>query len=668
MQEKNTFKMTLIAVFLISLATLCFELLQTRILSAIHWNHLVYLTVTIALIGFGISGAFVSIYGRRLEEKPRFYLTLFSLLFALSIVISFLTTIYIVQIDELKAIFLKMIFSYFILSLPFFFAGATLVLVFRLYADKINLIYFINLLGSGLGCLLFIFFVQPLTGPGMVFLVSLLGLLSALFFMNFKMRPRGLFWLIIVLIPAGIFCMFKGDNYFIVKPQAYKILGRAYNTKNHPDAVVEKAYWTPLARIELSSDKKNHLAWSSYKWIKSPADFKLITIDGDAFTLLTSKRFIESLYDAIENNQDDLICNLVYRIKEKPEVLVIGVGGGYDIYVAEGYGAKKITGLEINNAMYDITMNDFTDYTGDEIHQDHIDIVHGEGRSFVRRSKDKYDIIQIHSIDTFAALSSGAYVLSENYLFTVESFIDYFSHLKNDGGILSIQRHHFRIPRETLRLAVLGIEAYKALGVPEDVIQKSIFIASGVRNHGLLLFKNGAFSEGEVLKLLETCEAMNFLPHYIPKIFPDAQQKMLEEKWVARAAAREEEKASEAYNTLITAGVQGIDRDASYKKYFYNVTPVYDNKPFFFQCYKFMKSLKTLSRFQHRGVWPQFTLYILLIITFLTTLFLILIPLWIRQKKIIRLKANRGASLYFWALGLGFMFVELGPDASMLET
>jgi hypothetical protein len=57
----TTYRMAITVAFT-SFATLVFQLTQTRILSYIFWNHAVYLTVSLALLGFGISGTFVALF------------------------------------------------------------------------------------------------------------------------------------------------------------------------------------------------------------------------------------------------------------------------------------------------------------------------------------------------------------------------------------------------------------------------------------------------------------------------------------------------------------------------------------------------------------------------------------------------------------------------------
>ena len=50
-----------------------------------------------------------------------------------------------------------------------------------------------------------------------------------------------------------------------------------------------------------------------------------------------------------------------------------------------------------------------------------------DGRSFVRRSPVRYDVIQASLVDTWAATAAGAYTLTENSLYTAEAFGEYLS-------------------------------------------------------------------------------------------------------------------------------------------------------------------------------------------------------------------------------------------------
>ena len=157
-------------------------------------------------------------------------------------------------------------------------------------------------------------------------------------------------------------------------------------------------------------------------------------------------------------------ADLVYRAFPRPaESLVIGVGGGVDIISARANGARNVTGVEINQATVDLVQGPYRHVAQWPDWED-IHLVCADGRHFAKTADARYDTIVMNGIDTFSALSSGAYVLSENYLYTVEAFEDYLRCLK-PGGAMSISRWLLRQPRESLRLTNLYLNAAERTGV-----------------------------------------------------------------------------------------------------------------------------------------------------------------------------------------------------------
>ena len=120
--------------------------------------------------------------------------------------------------------------------------------------------------------------------------------------------------------------------------------------------------------------------------------------------------------------------------------LVIGPGGGRDLVSALVFGAAHVDGVEINPIIADDVMRDrFREYSGGIYTNPRVRITIDDGRSFVRRTPDRYDVIQASLVDTWAATAAGAYTLTENTLYTVEAFNDYLDHLTDDG-VLTITR------------------------------------------------------------------------------------------------------------------------------------------------------------------------------------------------------------------------------------
>src|SRR6202044_4080539 len=87
-----------------------------------------------------------------------------------------------------------------------------------------------------------------------------------------------------------------------------------------------------------------------------------------------------------------------------------------------------------------------------------------DGRSYLRSTPKQFDVVQMTLVDTWASTAAGAFALSENNLYTVEAFREYFEHLRPDG-MIAITRWEFRHPREALRVVAVAMEALHRLGV-----------------------------------------------------------------------------------------------------------------------------------------------------------------------------------------------------------
>ena len=188
-----------------------------------------------------------------------------------------------------------------------------------------------------------------------------------------------------------------------------------------------------------------------------------IVIDADAATTIAHFDFDH----LTEENRRDLMYQgpaLPYAVRPAPKTLIIGPGGGWDVARAIAAGSKDITAVEINPIIARTVMQQrFAKYSNDLYWRPEVHLEVEDGRSFVRRSTSKYQVIQATLVDTWAATAAGAFALSENNLYTSDAFRDYLTHLTDDG-VLAITRWGFEPPRESLRLISLAIDALTQLG------------------------------------------------------------------------------------------------------------------------------------------------------------------------------------------------------------
>ena len=233
--------------------------------------------------------------------------------------------------------------------------------------------------------------------------------------------------------------------------------------------------------------------------------------------------------------------------------------------------ARNVTGIEINPIIANDIMRDrFADYT---FHLYQVPEVHmhvSDGRSFVRNSRDKYDVVQMTLVDTWASTAAGAFALSENNLYTVEAFREYFEHLKPDG-MIAITRWEFAKPREALRVVSQAMEALQQLGV-QDSSQNFIVVSDGPLDMDgrpvLVLAKKSPFTLEEQRAVLE--------PH---RGRDDGRGTI--STCTCSTCPRPPTSPGMAHPAFAEL-IRGQDARAFSAAYAYNVTPVTDNAPFFF--------------------------------------------------------------------------------------
>jgi hypothetical protein len=309
-------------------------------------------------------------------------------------------------------------------------------------------------------------------------------------------------------------------------------------------------------------------------------------------------------------------------------------------------GSPNVTGIEINPIIANNIMRDrFADYS---YHLYQIPEVHlhvRDGRSFVRNSPDKYDVVQMTLVDTWASTAAGAFALSENNLYTVEAFREYFEHLKPEG-MIAITRWEFARPREALRVVSQAMEALRQLGV-EDSSQNFIIVSDGPLSVDgrpvTVLAKKSPFTLEEQKAVLDHIEGkngqdanLNLHVLYLP------------------VTADRPGMAHPAFAQLI----RGQDARAFSAAYPYNVTPVTDNAPFFFFT---LKPKQVFQGFDQGGIdWKVnlgiAILGIVLLISVAAVIAFLILPLVLSPET----RSGRSLSvLYFIAVGLGYIMVEI---------
>ncbi|HEX2276439.1 MAG TPA: class I SAM-dependent methyltransferase [Candidatus Tectomicrobia bacterium] len=650
----TTYRMALTVAFT-SFATLVFQLTQTRILSYIFWNHAVYLTVSLALLGFGISGTFVALFASTKQLcSPRVLARLLTG-FGVSSVGAIALTAWLLPHLGWEPAWRSLLFCYVLYVAPFVCAGAILGIILSSAVAQVGSLYSIDLLAAGLGCLLFFFLLPLLSAPILVCVLSAFSLLLAAVWSE-RQDPVARVTSLLGAVGLAAVALVQGTfpSFLDFTPVPHKEMGTFMDQTKHPHARIEHTTWTPIGRIDVVGDEQANL-WG---YQHPRGSYKIITQDGTAHTRVLSKRAIEALGAEVKHGTNRDPESLVFRIKPDADVAIVGVGGGIDVAKALAFGARSVYGVELNPATYRYATEVYAEYSGHLLHDPRVTLVNGEGRSTLRALDRRFDVIQFIAVDTFAALDAGAYVLSENYLYTVEAFEDMFDRLKPDG-VLVFYRWLFYPPRETLRLSALACEAWARRGA--DECSRRIMVI-GAGDWALSLFKPLPFTPEEAETLGRHAASIGKTVLHWPKVFAPADQERLEAAHYDRVEPRIIE-AARAFNGL-TAAYRGGGARPFFQSYVYNVTPTTDDSPFFFE-YHFLNAVG-LPRWSgghtdhFRGGTVATTLYLVLAEATLLSLVAIFWPLYRYQRAGLRVPHAAAYSLYFAALGFGFMMIEIG--------
>lgn len=208
----------LIGVFLVSLSNLMLELMLTRICSVVMYYHFAFLTVSLAMLGISVSGICVYLFAKWFPaERATFQASLFSLLFASSTLLALAATLFLPFKVEASLgsvttpMGLRLILVLLAMALPFAFAGFCLSIVLKHFAGQVSRIYFMDLVGAGLGCILLIPALDLLGGITTVILIAVLACLAAAVFAWTARRKRWVYLATTLGLALVAFAAFNAD-------------------------------------------------------------------------------------------------------------------------------------------------------------------------------------------------------------------------------------------------------------------------------------------------------------------------------------------------------------------------------------------------------------------------------------------------------------------------
>jgi len=594
-----------------SFAALLLELALTRLFSVVLFYHFAFLAISIALLGLGAGGVFAYLLKSRLAQiSTRDLASQLSMANAVIVVVVVEIILHVpVSLNVSGTNFLRLTAIYLAAAVPFFLTGLLFSVVFARETTRISRLYGADLCGGALACLAVVPLLNQLGGPNAILVAGVSLAAAAAIWAGSRKRRRNSVWLAIALGTL------TAANY------SGRLIDVVYAKGMFRDpAWVEFARWNALSRVEVDRQ----------------GGAKAIVIDADASTYIMNaevSRWHETEWEKDLMSAPPALANV---LRPHGEFAIIGPGGGVDVLRAVANGSPSVTGIEINPIIATTIMRGrYADYAQHLYDRPDVHIHVTDGRSYLRATAQHFDVVQMTLVDTWASTAAGAFALSENNLYTVEAFREYFDHLKPDG-MIAITRWEFRHPREALRVVAVAMEALHQMGVG-DPSRNFILVSQGSLDEDgipvVVLAKKTPFTAAEEDAVAAHCERYTELdPIYLPTA-----------------------RGKDPFSELIAAN----DPRAFARTYAYNVSPVTDNAPFFFFTLKAGQILGEQGL--RRGIdWKVnlgvLVLLLVLVISLLAVLAFLVLPLLLKSG---RKRQSPLPLLYFVAVGLGYILVEI---------
>jgi Spermidine synthase len=660
-----------VALLLVSASVLSYQVILVRAFSIGQWYHFAYMVISIALLGFGASGTLLTALQRERTDaamlvpgSQAYWFAISAISFAVALPVSFWLTqrvpfdAFLIVWETRQLLYLGC--YYLLLFVPFFAAASAIGLALTTESEKCPRLYAFNMAGSGAGALLAIvalFFARVEWAIVVVMGLAQSAAVAALLDKKLVL-DRGSRWL---FAAAGVAIMAMVTLAYVFRPPTvrlsqYKGLSYALNLP-HAELVAERS--GPLGRVDVVAGPA--IREASGLSLVAPTDAVPprqlgLYVDAESAGAITAFNG-----DASKLNYLDWMITAApyFALEDAPRDLracVLGAGGGAGVLLALRHAARQVDAVELDPNVLELLRGEFREFAG-LYDRPEVRVHRAEARAFVQRAHGAWDIIDLSLTGSFAASTVGVGAVSENYLYTREAFEVFLSHLR-PGGVLSVTRWAQTPPRDELKLFATAVAALEQMGLKPT--ERLVLIRSWAM--ATLLVKKEPFRTPELSALRRWTEERLFDTSYFPGIAADQHN---------RFNVLERDYYFEAASTFLAGGQR---REEFLRDYAFNVRPATDDHPYFFHSFRWRALPMMFSAF--RQSWIPFSEwgYLILVATLaqatLLGILLIVSPLFLLHNRIRPVDSqvlkphSRGTVrlrvlLYFLALGLGYMFVEM---------
>ncbi len=619
---------------------LAFQTAQTRVLSVLAWYYLAFFAISVAMLGMTAGAVWVYLHRDRFgpaqlaSSLSRSALAT-AVAMPISLVLQFsLITSMTPTLSTIGAWIILMA----AMALPYVFAGVAVSLALTRSPFPVNQVYGVDMLGAALGCASVIALLDLLDGPSAIIFTGCIAALASTAFAASGDAPAGKRppWRrpLYTAIGLGLLSLCNSLTPLGLRP---------IMVKDHLEHSFSSRYekWNSYSRIVAEPP----LDGLPYLWGPSPLlpkDLQVsmvpLNIDGAAGTVMHH-------YDGTPASIDFLrydLVNLAYSLPGIHKSAVIGVGGGRDLMSAHLFGVTDITGVELNPIFIGLLTTQpfyskFSNLNAIPNLKLHVD----DARSWFASTSERFDLIQMSMIDTWAATGAGAFSLSENGLYTLDGWRAFLGRL-SDNGLFTVSRwYNPHDLNETGRLVALATAAVLDAG---NVDARPHLFVARAENIATLVLSKRPFTPEQVQTLEDQAQKLGFGVLLAPD--RPAETKLMQDIVAARS-------------------IDEINRVAAGT--YLDLSVPTDNRPFFFNQLRFSNVPDAVRRMRQGGLkggvirgnlLASAALVLILLISLAAVILTILLPLRGAARTAPRGLVAAG-SVYFALIGLAFMFGEI---------
>ncbi|MCP4204429.1 MAG: SAM-dependent methyltransferase [bacterium] len=641
-----------VAIGLLSGAAIAYQLLLMRLFSITQWHHFAYMVISLALLGYGASGALLTLFRQPLLKRFDFAFFWLAVLFGLSTVLCFagaqrlrLNPFEVMwdprQLGILTAVYL-------LLAVPFVCAGGAVGLALARFGDSIHRIYRADLVGAagGSGALIgSLYLFRPADCLRLVAFVAGLAAVVSLFdragrgdAVGRRLGARRA--MTAFGCAAAIALPFLWPpSWLTPRMSEYKALAKTLEVPGTEILAERSSPLGSLAAVQSGRIPFRIAPGLSFNFVGEIPEQRVIFQDGEVATVVDAGNSGSDPAAESPAYLDSLPAALPYYLpRPQSDELRVAMLGGSALALALSHGASEVHVVEVNPQISEIVSEELADFSSRLYGDPRVHTYSVDARGFFARSS-RFDLI---TLDVGGARGIGAAgSLRETYAYTLEAF-ELFLESLFEHGILALGGELSSPPRSSLKLLATAAEALRRL----DLDPPRHVIAIRSWNRFLILVKPSEITRNEIATARAFCENRGFDLAYFPEMDESQANRfhILEEPEIFRGAQ----------------ALLGPVWKRFLSSYKFRIAPATDDRPYFFHFFRWA-TLAELIKLRTRGGAALMDLGYILLLTALPQaavagLLVILLPLRIAYSS--TLGAGR-VGLYFLYLGLAFLFLEI---------